>query len=69
RLNEEKREGVVLKEDSERDKRVKYITSYANLNDIRITSLNMLGLPADYYTNRLLRLVLFLEEEGLKGDE
>ncbi|MFN3471853.1 MAG: RNA ligase [Aquificaceae bacterium] len=69
RLNEEKREGVVLKEDSERDKRVKYITSYANLNDIRITSLNMLGLPADYYTNRLLRLVLFLEEEGIEGDE
>ncbi len=66
RLNEEKKEGVVLKEDSERDKRVKYITSYANLNDIRITSLNMLGLPADYYTNRLLRLALFIEEEGLE---
>ncbi len=66
RLNEEKREGVVLKEDSERDKRVKYITSYANLNDIRITSLNMLGLPADYYTNRLLRLALFIEEEGVE---
>ncbi|MEJ7620538.1 MAG: RNA ligase [Aquificaceae bacterium] len=66
RLNEEKREGVVLKEDSERDKRAKYITSYANLNDIRITSLNMLGLPADYYTNRLLRLALFIEEEGLE---
>ncbi|RME08454.1 MAG: RNA ligase, partial [Aquificota bacterium] len=69
RLNEEGREGVVMKEDSERDKRVKYITSYANLNDIRITSLNMLGLPADYYTNRLLRLALFIEEEGLKKDE
>ncbi|MEN3028327.1 MAG: RNA ligase [Aquificaceae bacterium] len=69
RLNEEKREGVVLKEDSPRDKRVKYITSYANLNDIRITSLNLLGLPSDYYTNRLLRLTLFVEEEGLYKDE
>ncbi|MEN3028294.1 MAG: RNA ligase [Aquificaceae bacterium] len=67
-LNEEKREGVVLKEDSPRDRRVKYITSYANLNDIRVTSLNMLGLPADYYTNRLLRLALFIEEEGLEKD-
>ncbi len=65
-LNDEKREGIVLKEDSPRDKRVKYITSYANLNDIAITSINMLGLPADYYTNRLLRLALFIEEEGLK---
>ncbi|MCS6997974.1 MAG: RNA ligase [Aquificaceae bacterium] len=69
RLNEEKREGVVLKEDSPKDKRVKYITSYANLNDIRVTSLNMLGLPPDYYTNRLLRLALFIEEEGIEKDE
>ncbi len=69
KLDEEKREGVVLKEDSERDKRVKYITSYANLNDIRITSLNMLGLPADYYTNRLLRLALFMEEEKIERSE
>ncbi len=69
KLNNEKKEGVVFKEDSDRDKRVKYITSYANINDIRITSLNILGLPADYYTNRLLRLALFIEEEGLKADE
>ncbi len=65
-LNENKREGVVIKEDSERDKRAKYITSYANLNDIKITSKNMLQLPAEYYTNRILRLVLFLEEEGIE---
>jgi putative ATP-dependent DNA ligase len=65
RLNEEGREGIVIKEDSERDRRAKYITSYANLNDIRITAKNMLQLPAEYYTNRILRLVLFLEEEGI----
>jgi len=64
-LNEEKREGVVLKEDSDRDKRVKYITLWANLNDIKVTSLNMLGVPPDYYTNRLLRLALFMDEEGI----
>ncbi len=70
KLNEERREGVVFKEDSERDKRVKYITLWANLNDIRITSLNMLGLPADYYTNRLLRLALFVDEEEVDlGEE
>lgn len=69
KLNQEKREGVVFKEDAERDKRVKYITSYANINDIKVTSLNMLGLPADYYTNRLLRLALFIEEEQVKKDE
>jgi putative ATP-dependent DNA ligase len=69
RFEEEGKEGVVLKEDSERNRRVKYITSYANIRDIEVTSLNMLGLPADYYTNRLLRLALFIEEEGLKKDE
>lgn len=69
RFDQEGREGVVLKEDSERDKRVKYITRYANLKDIQITALNMLGLPADYYTNRLLRLALFVEEEGIEKDE
>jgi putative ATP-dependent DNA ligase len=69
KLNDEKKEGVVFKEDSQRDKRVKYITSYANINDIRLTSINILGLPADYYTNRLLRLALFIEEERLQADE
>ncbi|SHK27328.1 RNA ligase [Thermocrinis minervae] len=69
KLDQECREGVVFKEDSERNKRVKYITRYANLNDIRITSLNIMGLPADYYTNRLLRLALFIEEEGLEKDD
>ncbi len=66
KLNEERREGVVLKEDSERDKRVKYITLWANLNDIKVTSLNILGVPADYYINRLLRLALFIDEERIQ---
>ena len=64
KLNEEGREGVVFKE--ERGKRAKYITSYANLSDIKVTAKNMLQLPAEYYTNRLLRLVLFMEEEGIE---
>ncbi len=65
-LNEKGREGVVLKEDSEENRRVKYITSYANLNDIKVTAKNMLQLPSEYYTNRIMRLVLFMEEEGIK---
>ena len=64
RMNEEGREGVVFKE--ERGRRAKYITSYANLSDIKVTTKNMFQLPAEYYTNRLLRLVLFMEEEGIE---
>ena len=69
RLNDEGREGVVLKEDSERNKRVKYVTLYSSLKDIEITSVNLLGLPPDYFTNRLLRLSLFMEEENIKADQ
>ncbi len=65
-LNEQGREGVVLKEDSPENRRAKYITSYANLNDIKVTAKNMLQLPPEYYTNRILRLVLFMEEEGIE---
>ncbi len=65
KLNREGREGVVFKEDSEEGKRAKYITSYANLSDIKATAKNMLQLPPEYYTNRILRLVLFMEEEGI----
>lgn len=69
KLNEEGREGIVLKEDSEENRRAKYITSYANLSDIKVTAKNMLQLPPEYYTNRILRLVLFMEEEGIERTE
>ncbi len=69
RLDRERREGVVLKEDSPENRRAKYITSYANLNDIRITARNMLQLPPEYYTNRIMRIVLFMEEEGVERTE
>ena len=69
RLNEEGREGVVFKEESEENRRAKYITSYANLSDIKVTTKNMLQLPPEYYTNRVLRLVLFMEEEGIERTE
>jgi len=69
RFNDEGREGVVFKEDSERNKRAKYITSYANLMDIKVNAKNMLQLPPEYYTNRILRLVLFMKEEGIERTE
>ncbi|WP_448584660.1 RNA ligase [Thermocrinis sp.] len=69
RLNDEGKEGVVFKEDSERNKRVKYVTLYSSLRDIEITSINLLGLPSDYFTNRLLRLALFMEEEGIGANQ
>jgi len=66
KLDEEGREGIVLKEDRKGGRRAKFITEKANLSDIKITAGNMLQLPAEYYTNRILRIVLFMEEEGIE---
>ncbi len=63
-LNEEEREGVVMKEDSPEDRRVKYVTSNSSAADIRNTVRNLLHLPPEYFTNRILRLALFRDEVG-----
>lgn len=67
-LNEEGREGLVFKEDTREQQRAKYVTSNANLSDIRGTVLEILDLPSEYFTNRIVRLVTFLHEQGLAAD-
>jgi len=64
-LNEQGCEGVVFKEDSERDRRAKYVTGNSNISDIGATAHNILDLPPEYFTNRILRLVLFSNELGV----
>ncbi len=58
------REGLVLKEDSPRDKRAKYVTASAALDDIGVNSANLMELPPEYFTSRVLRLALFLADRG-----
>jgi putative ATP-dependent DNA ligase len=69
KLNSEWREGVVFKEDSPRNHRAKYTTTNANIIDIKAGAQNLLDLPSEYFTNRILRLVLFLEEQGIERTE
>ncbi len=64
-LNQQWREGLVFKEDSERNHRAKYVTGNVNIDDLRAASDNLLELPPEYFTNRLLRLILFAEENRL----
>ena len=66
KLNEQWREGLVFKEDSERNHRAKYVTGNVNIDDLRAASDNLLELPPEYFTNRLLRLILFAEENRLE---
>lgn len=63
RLNDEGREGVVLKSESPRVHRAKYITSSASINDIRSSMSSLHEMPAEFFVNRVLRLAFYLEEE------
>lgn len=64
-LNNEGREGLVFKEDTPGGKRSKYVTSEASLSDIQAMTVYLQDLPPEYFTGRILRLVMFLDEEGI----
>lgn len=64
-LDRQGREGIVLKEDSSRNRRVKYVTGSTNVTDIRSNRDGVRQLPPEYFMHRVLRLALFLEEHGL----
>lgn len=66
-LDESGREGAVFKEDGGRNRRAKYVTAQSSIADIRCTAGGMLELPAEYFTGRILRMVTFLEEQGLQA--
>jgi putative ATP-dependent DNA ligase len=66
KLDSEAREGIVLKEDSSRDHRVKYVTGRSNISDIQVSDASIQQLPAEFYMHRVLRLVLFMEEHDIE---
>ena len=64
-LDNEYREGVIFKEDSPRDYRAKYTTANINIVDIAAGAYMTFDLPPEYFKNRLARLVLFMDEQGI----
>jgi putative ATP-dependent DNA ligase len=66
RLDEDGHEGIILKEDSPKDRRVKYVTGRINISDIRVSEGSIRQLPAEFFMHRVLRLVLFQEEHGIE---
>ncbi|NJE47117.1 RNA ligase [Thermococcus sp. GR7] len=67
-LHSERREGIVMK--SPNMKRIaKYVTPYANINDIRIGSHIFFDLPHGYFMQRIKRLAFYLAEKHVKGEE
>jgi len=68
-LNNENREGVIFKEDSPRDYRAKHTTSNIDIVDIAAGSFTLFDLPPEYFKNRLTRLVLFMDEQGIANTD
>ncbi len=68
RLDAEGREGVVLKALAPPWRRAKYVTAASAVADVRVSVSALRQLPPEYFTNRILRLVLFLDEEGMAAD-
>jgi putative ATP-dependent DNA ligase len=64
RLGAAGREGVVFKEMPPGGRRAKYVTGSSCIDDVLATVDNLPQLPAEYFTGRVLRLVLFLAEQG-----
>lgn len=68
RLDAEGREGLVLKEAGRRARRAKYVTGRASLNDVGNAARSLLDLPAEFFTDRVLRLALYLAEMDRRPD-
>ncbi len=68
RLSEDRREGIVMKT-PDMKKVAKYVTPYANINDIRIGSHIFFDLPHGYFMGRIKRLAFYLAEKRVRGGE
>ena len=68
KLSEEGREGVVMKTPDMR-KVAKYVTPYANINDIKIGSKIFFDLPGGYFMGRISRVAFYIAEKKLRGEE
>ncbi|WP_297091010.1 RNA ligase [Thermococcus sp.] len=68
RLSREGREGIVMKT-PDMKKIAKYVTPYANINDIKIGSHIFFDLPHGYFMGRIKRLAFYLAEKHVRGEE
>lgn len=66
-LDGEGAEGLVLKAEVDGN-RAKYVTGRSNVTDIQVCSAQLLDLPPEYFTNRLMRLALFVTEHSQQGN-
>ncbi len=67
-LNRGRKEGMVLKS-SDRTSVVKYVTPFADIDDIEKTSGNFFDMPAGFYYQRILRSAFSINDFGFEKDD
>ncbi len=68
-LDAEGREGAVFKEDEPGGHRTKFVTACSGVYDIAVRAEDTAELPGDFFTGRILRLALYLDETGRAPDD
>jgi len=68
-LDADGREGIVIKEDAPEGRRTKYVTAWSGVYDIAVRAADTVELPGDFFTGRILRMALYLDEVGREVDE
>jgi len=58
----------VIKEDAQDGRRTKYVTAWSGVYDIAVRAADTVELPGDFFTGRILRMVLYLDEAGREID-
>lgn len=67
-LDADGREGIVIKEDLPDGRRTKYVTAWSGIYDIEVRAADTVELPGDFFTGRILRMALYLDEVGREVD-
>lgn len=62
-------EGIVFKDNANGEHRAKYVTPGSNIADIRGAAASIMDLPAEFFTDRVLRLVIGALDTGRPLDE
>ncbi|MBO1225554.1 MAG: RNA ligase [Candidatus Scalindua sediminis] len=68
-LNEKGCEGLVFKPTNPAEKTLKYVTVDSCLKDIKVTSSVMIETPAEFFTHRILRTIIYLLEHNFPLDK
>ncbi len=68
RLNRDRREGIIFKR-TNGEKAIKFVTAESDISDLERTLTFFYDIEPGFYTNRVMRLTMFVQEFGLDEEE